>query len=487
MTKLLTKSKYLIGLECLRHLWVHFNAPEKVRKPSVADEFRFKEGNKVGELAKKLFPGGINLPAKDFNDNLFMTKDSLNEDKPLFEAGFKFGNCFSRADILVPVGNEWDIIEVKSGTEVKDINVYDVSFQRYVYLNSGLKIRKCFLMHLNKEYFRKGELDIEKLFVKEDITLEVEKILDVKERIDEMFKAISSKTPPKAGLFNEKIIKKGYHDCFAEECVELHDNHVFCLYRGGKLCSELFTEGIEMIKDIPANIELSDKQEIQRECEVTGKVHVDKEAIKSFLAKLEYPIYYLDFETFSTAIPMFDGLKAYSQVPFQFSLHVVKKENEQPEHHAFLYTGSSDPRKEFIEELKKVLGDKGTVLVYNQSFEITRLKELGEHFPEHKKWVEDVLNRVVDLLMPFREFSYYNSKQQGSASIKEVLPAITGKSYEGMEIGDGGTASAEFFRVTYEKCSAEDRKKVLANLLKYCEMDTMAEVDVVEELRRVVN
>ena len=387
----------------------------------------------------------------------------------------------------MPVGNWWDIIEVKSGTKVKDINVHDVSFQKYVYEANGFKIRKCFLLHLNNEYVRKGDLDTENLFVKEDITLDVDRVIKgIKERIDAMFKIISSKELPKAGILTQKLIKEGYHDCLAENCLNMPENHVFCLYRGGKLPYELFENGIENIKDIPSDFKLSDKQNIQRECEIKKKVYVDKEKIKQFLKTLQYPLYYLDFETFSTAIPMFYDLKPYSQVPFQFSLHIVKKEGGKPEHHAFLYNGSGDPREEFANALKKVIGEKGTVLVYNQSFEICRLKELAEYFPEHKKLIEGVLKRIVDLLVPFREFSYYNPKQQGSASIKDVLPAITEKSYKGMEIGDGGTASAEFFNVTYGDCTEEDKKKVRDNLLKYCELVTLAEVMIVDKLREIV-
>lgn len=481
MNQTLTKSKYILGLECSLHLWMTFNHPEKIRKPNLAEEFRMKQGIKVGELARTLFPNGINVSFEDFKENIQKTKESLSKGKPLFEAGFQFENCFSRADILVPAGKEWDIIEVKSGSEVKDINVHDVSFQKYVYENNGLKIRKCFLMHLNKEYFRKGELDVEKLFVKEDISSEVDKINDVQKRINEMFKIIASKTPPKAGVLLKKLIKEGNHDCFTEKCVDLPDNNVFCLYRGGKLSLELFEKGIELIKDIPSDVKLNEKQEIQREC----KIHIDKDKIKDFLKKLKYPIYYLDFETFSTAIPMFDDLKPHSQVPFQFSLHIVKKEGGKPEHHSFLYNGNNDPREEFILALKKVLGSNGSIVVYNQTFEIGRLKELAEHFPLYKDWVENVLKRIIDLLIPFREFSYYNPKQQGSATIKEVLPAITGKSYTGMEIADGGTASVEFFRVTYEECSKEERQKVLQNLLTYCELDTMAEVMVVEGMGKI--
>ena len=487
MNPILTKSNYLVGLECPRHLWIFFNQPEKIRKVTLAEEFKFKEGDKVGQMAKMLFPEGIDLPT-DYKENIRESKDALKKKKPLFEAGFELNNCFSRADILVPVGDKWDIIEVKSGTEVKDINVHDVSFQKYVYESNGLKIRKCFLMHLNKEYFRKGKLDVKKLFVKEDVTSQVNiAIKDIKERIDKMFEIISSDKQPKAGLLIDKMIKEGHHDCFTENCIDdLPENHVFCLYRGNKLACELFENGIMHIKDIPQHVKLNGKQNIQRECEMKKKVYVDKEGIKKFLATLKYPVYYLDFETFSTAIPMFDGLKCYSQVPFQFSLHIVKKEGSKPEHYAFLYNGNGDPREDFVTALKKVIGEKGTVLVYNQSFEIGRLKELAEHFPEHKEWIDNVLKRIVDLLVPFREFSYYNPKQQGSASIKDVLPAITGKRYKGMEIGDGGTASAVFFKMAYEICSEEEKKKIRGNLLKYCELDTLAEVMIVEKLREIV-
>jgi len=444
---------------------------------------------KSDNLLKFFFSDGIDLSIENYSENLQQTKEAIKKDKPLFEAGFTFENCFSRADMLVPVGKEWDIIEVKSGTEVKDINVHDVSFQKYVYEANGLKIRKCFLMHLNKEYFRKGKLDTKKLLVKEDVTSQVNLTMKgIKERIDKMFEIIILDKPPKAGLLINQLIKEGNHDCFTENCIDnLPENNVFCLYRGGKLSCELFEKGILNLKDIPQNVKLNGKQNIQRECELKKEVYIDKEKIKEFLTTLKYPVYYLDFETFSTAIPMFDGLKAYSQVPFQFSLHIVKKEESKPEHYAFLYDGNGDPREEFAVALKDLIGEKGTVLVYNQSFEIGRLKEIAEHFPEHKQWVDNVLTRIADLLVPFREFSYYNPKQQGSASIKKVLPAITEKSYKGMEIGDGGTASVEFFNATYGTYTEEEKKKVRENLLKYCELDTLAEVMIVEKLKGLVN
>ncbi len=478
---LLTKSKYLAGLQCPRYLWALIHDEEKIPDPDVSAQFKFDEGTKVGELATKLFPEGINVPFEDFKDNLKKSKELLNEKKPLFEAGFRDGDCFSRADILVPVGDKWDIIEVKSGTSVKEVNVHDMSFQKHCYEAQGLKIRKCFLMHLNKEYVRKGEIDLEKLFVKDDITSEVEELMkDIKKKIDYLLEVINKDKYPEAIIGPQC---KDPYECPLTECWDfLPENHVFHLYRGGKKSLQLFEDGIHAIRDIPENFKLNDKQGIQKDCEINEKVHIHKESIKHFLKTLQYPLYYLDFETFSNAVPMFDGLKPYSQVCFQFSLHVVEKEGNKPKHYEFLYSGNDDPREEFILALKKVLGYKGSVVVYNQSFEINRLKELGEQFPEHKDWIENTIGRIVDLLIPFRNFSYYNPSQKGSASIKKVLPALVGKDYSGMEIGDGATASVEFYNMTYN-----GGKDVREALLKYCELDTLAEVMIVEKLKELVN
>ena len=106
MNPILTKSKYLLGLECPRHLWITFNQPEKIRKVTLAEEFKFSEGDKVGQLAKTLFSDGIDIPVENYSENLQQTKEVMKKGKPLFEAGFAFENCFSRADILVPVGKE---------------------------------------------------------------------------------------------------------------------------------------------------------------------------------------------------------------------------------------------------------------------------------------------------------------------------------------------------------------------------------------------
>lgn len=482
---LLTKSKYLNGLQCPLLLWVTFNDKNSIPPVDLATQATFDAGNLVGELAKKLFPGGVDVPQGDFMGNINATKKLIQSRNIIFEAGIMNKNCYSRADILVPVAdNEWDIYEVKSSTSVKPVNISDISFQKYVYENSGLKIRKCFLTRINNNYVRNGEIDVNKLFKSEDITSDVEsEIIGIQDRIYEMFKIIASSEPN---------IKIGPHctdpyACPITKCSDhIPKNSVFDLSRIGKKGFELYNDGLLNIKDIPLSYKLNEKQNIQRACELSSKVHVDKKAIKDFLDKLIYPLHYLDFETFNEAIPLFENVKPYQQIPFQYSLHTVEK-NNNIKHFEFLYNGSSDPRLEFIQSLKNSLGNNGSVVVYNESFEKARLLELAEIYPEYKEWVDSVILRFIDLLIPFRNFDYYNSLQVGSASIKKVLPALTGKTYSDLDIGDGATASISYMNIFAGKITGLEKEKIRADLLKYCSLDTEGMIWIVDELNKLIN
>jgi len=487
MSYKLSKSNYLSGLECPRYLWTVMKYPERKRKETIAEEFNFKEGIFVGELAKQLYPKGISIPFDDYLENILKTKEFLNKNKTLIEAGFEYDNCFARADFLVPNGEGWDILEVKKGTRVKNRNIHDLSFQKYIFEENGLEIKKCFLLYLNKKYVRSGELDIWNLFVKEDVSTDVDNEMEfVKERIDGIFEFISSNEMPEPGYLLPKIIKNNSHNCFTERCLELPPNNVFCLYGSKRLVSLLFKAGIKTIKDTPEKFLLNDNQKIQRECEIKEKPHIDKEKIKEFLEELTYPYYYLDFETFSTAIPMFNGLNPYFKVPFQFSLHVDQGDGGKIKHFEYLYNEKDDPREEFLLELQKVLGESGSIIVYYKSFEIGRLNELAERFPDHKEWINNVILRIIDLRDPFRKFSYYNPEQQGSASLKAVFSAMTEMSYEALEIRDGRTAPVEFLRINYEECDELKKQKVRSDLLQYCKQDTLAQVKIIEKLRELV-
>jgi hypothetical protein len=190
----------------------------------------------------------------------------------------------------------------------------------------------------------------------------------------------------------------------------------------------------------------------------------------------------MDFETFMTAVPLYDGTYPYQAIPFQFSAHVVEAPGARSKHHAFLAKGKGDPRPDFLAALKEAIGPEGTILVYYEAFEKSRLKELAAAFPEYKSWTADISKRIVDLLVPFRDFSYYHPSQTGSASLKKVMPAVTGIGYENLEIGHGDIASLRYMQSAFGNISAEERRQIRKDLLKYCGQDTGGMVSIVEQL-----
>ena len=484
--RLLSKSKYLNGLQCHKYLWVKLNEPDRVPRFDASTQQRFNQGHLVGEFAKKQFPDGIDIPAGGFTENLKQTDELLIKRKPLFEAGIMADNAFSRIDILEPVSNnEWDIIEVKSSTRIKNIHIDDVSFQKYCCEQYGLKIRNCFLMTVNNEYIRESDIDTAGLLTMTKITDRVDRATNgIRQRVDSMFTTIGSEKCPDVTI--GKQCNSPYECPLKEECWSfLPENNIFDMYGSKKDAYELFEQGIYSFKDIPDDFPLSGKQEIQKACEISGKPRIDKKSIGEFLNKLKYPLYYLDFETFSGAIPLFDGTRPYQQIPFQFSLHVVDEENATARHCSFLADGTGDPRSEFVASLKNVLGNSGSIVVYSQSFEKGVLRALATMFPEYNDWVEDMNDRVIDLLAPFRSFHYYDSRQKGSASIKKVLPVLTGKSYDHLDISDGMNASLAFLGIISNSASAEERVKIRKDLEKYCALDTEGMIWIVDKLKEL--
>ncbi len=486
--KLLTKSNYLIGLQCPKYLWIVLNEGEKITPPDLATLHKFKEGYLVDELAKRFFPTGTDIPGDDFMAGIVQTKELITQGKLLFGAAILYDRIYSRIDILTPsVDNAWNIIEVKSSTKVKPEHLDDVSFQKHCCEKAGLKIEKCFLMHVNNEYVKEGEIVPKEFFSMEDITTKVNAVTPgIEQRIDDMLSIINSSKCPNISI--SKKCDAPYECPLKEYCWDfLPSGHIFELYDGGSKLFQLFETGIHSIKDIPADIPLTARQEIQKDCRLSGKPHISNENIKAFLNTLSYPEYYLDFETFGPCMPIFDGTRPYQKIPFQFSLHVVKDEGDKPQHFYFLADSTDDPRLGFLSSLKDALKDKdgGSIIVYNQFFEKNILKELGISYPDYQEWIDNILGRIKDLLDIFKSFAYYHPDQGGSTSIKNVLPVLAGKGYKGMGIKSGVGASLAFLEMTYGDVPEERRNKIREDLKQYCCLDTEGMLLIVEKIRKL--
>ena len=482
---ILSKSKYLNGLQCPRLLWVAVREPNRIQ---LSDKTKavFEQGQDVGALAQQLYRGGITVRGS-FSENLRHTRQVLPLRRTLFEPGFTAPGVYCRLDILSPNGKvKWDIIEVKSTTRVKREHLDDVAFQLYVCTLNRLDIGRCFLAHLNPEYVRRGEICPDELFLAEDITEEItSSTYRIDERIEEMRDIASSDNCPDGEIGHK--CNEPYECPLISECwAHLPRNHVMTLYRGKQLGESLIKKGIFRIADIDG-VMLNNKQAIQHACILSNEVFLDKESMSHFLKCLKYPLYFMDFETINPAIPLFDRTSPYQHIPFQFSVHQVTEEGASPNHFSFLADVTGDPRPSFMAELIDSIGPKGSIIAYNAAFEQNILKECAQVMPWYGDWIENSCSRLVDLMSPFRDFLYYHPDQHGSISLKQVMPALTGISYEDLPINKGDTASREYLRINFGDASEAEQACTRAHLLQYCCQDTCGMVEMVNKMHGLIS
>lgn len=483
----LSKSRYLRGLQCHKSLWLVTHKPE-LREESEATSQTFSQGLEIGELARDIFPDGVLIPydGLSIEEQVEETQKILTKAKVVYEAAFMHNGVFVKADILRKARGGWELYEVKGSSKVKDIYLDDTAVQYHVITGSGLTVTKAFVVHLNTSYHREGKLDLDKLFTRQNVTTDVlERQADIKKEIAAQKRMLKGNEPDVAiGPW----CNSPYECDFMCHCwKDVPKDSVFDLAGKGVDTFDLYRQGIVKLKDIPSDL-LKGKQLQQVEATRGKKTIVNKEKLSEFLDSLWYPLYFLDFETFEVTIPEHDGLHPFQQVPFQYSLHWQKRAGGKLYHTEYLAKPGIDPRKEITDRLLADIPEGACVLAYWKSFESNRLKELAEQFPRKKKRLQSIIDNMVDLIEPFKARNLYSWKQQGSHSIKAVLPAfVKGMSYDNMEIGNGMAAMDAYHRM----CDLVDKPKELAkirkDLLDYCNQDTLAMVQLLEILKAKAN
>ena len=352
-----------------------------------------------------------------------------------------------------------------------------------IFVKNGIKIKNCFIEYINKDYIKQGNVNPGELVLQEDVTGEVNQIDDIEKNSEKYIGIIEQAKPPEVSISGK--CNKPYECSLKDKCRgSLPEYHVLQLTNWRKYW-ELFERGILDIKDIPKDELLSsNKDRVIREAVDGNKIMIDEDKIRNFLKELQYPLYYLDFETFDTAIPIFDQSRPYQKIPFQYSLH-IQGENSKIKHFDFLARRGKDPRTELLDRLEKEIGQTGSVVVFNKTFEIGVLKKLAEDFPEYESFIKNTINRIIDLAEPFKSFDYYNPIQKGSYSLKAVLPAITGKDYSDLKISDGTDASMQYF-YSHIKADLKNIDEIRNNLLKYCCLDTEGMIWIIDELKKII-
>ena len=382
----ISKSKFVAGCQCVKRLYWQVHEPKLAAEPDASDQAIMQQGHEVGMLARQLFPGGVEVRSdRGLDEAIRATRELVaNREVPaIYEGLFEHGGVLVRVDVLHRRrDSRWRLIEVKSTTEVKDQHLDDLSIQYRVVSRAGLDVGSCCLAHVNRNYiFDGGMVDPWRFFRIRNVTRQV---VNLQPKLTfQLRAAFTVLSMPKA-----PDIAPGNHcttpvTCeFFDRCnLPLPDDHVGCLPRiHASAVEELEEIGVQSIHDIPPEFELTEIQRRAADCVRTGESWFSPE-LANELAKLNYPLYFLDFETVNRAIPRVPGMRPYDHLPFQWSVHVQRAPESKLEHFEFLATDDSDPRREFISSLSAALGEAGNILVYS-SFESQRLSELASWFPE---------------------------------------------------------------------------------------------------------
>lgn len=493
----LSKSQYVRGLQCVKSLWLKKYKRDVLKAPDSATEAIFERGNEVGELACRLFPNGIEVAfdGNDYEGMLKKTQELIADGiKNIYEASFAFEGLFAAVDILrIHQDESVSIYEVKSSTEVKDVYLHDASIQYYILRGLRYEVKSANIVHINNKYVRDGELEIEKLFSIVDIT---DDVVGLQEDIPNHLKHFASYLSDKEV---EPSLDIGEHcfapyDCDAYEYCwktqkKIPDYSVFNIsgLRKDKQFA-LYKQGVRELHEIEDISVFSAAQQIQIISEKTQKEIINKEAIVEFLQTLKYPLYHLDFETFQHAIPQWNGISPFVQIPFQYSLH-KEEENGELRHYEFLAREGVDPRYELACCLVTDIPRDATVLAYNMGFEKGVIRKLAAEFSELHEHLMDIHDNIKDLMTPFMTKNYYTPAMRGSYSIKHVLPALVPemqRAYKELgSVQNGGEAMRTYATLAHLE-DKEEVARLREALLSYCELDTLAMVKILNTLKERV-
>ncbi len=473
MKPTLSKTDFIQFLNCPKSLWLLKNKPELYPVEEFTEYAKklTAEGDEVERHVKLL----IDLQ-EDANSYFFQTVFDTND------------GLFARADMVLknPDGSI-DLFEIKSSTSVKETNPHnqlkDAAFQSIAAQRTGAVVRKFFIVHLNGDYIRDGDVNADELLVFSDVTEKVNAVLSETE--EEIVDVLSL-------LAKEKIdesscsclhLSRGHHcNSFGYFNPQLPKPSIYNLPRLSVSKRKLFVgEGRFDLGDIKLD-EVSRLQKPVLLSYQSGAPYVDLPDIKNFFEELSYPLYFLDYETYASAIPIVSGAKPQSPIPFQFSLHRLDLDGELT-HSEFLAENPEMPLN-LVTVLEQSIGEIGSIITWNRSFENTQNKMMATLYPEYGRFLKSVIERTVDLQDVFKT-GYVDIRFKGSTSIKKVLPVCVPElSYEGMDISDG-TEAMQGWITMLELPRGQEKNDKHRALLEYCKLDTNGMVSLFEFAQRL--
>jgi hypothetical protein len=463
---MLSKTGFLTFLEAPMHLWAKSHNQLTEQPPSIMDQHLAHQGQEIENLARQYIEQVLLSPSQ----RLF------------WQAAFDDGRYQIRADALIldQETGEYDLYEIKSGTSIRKAHEYDLAFQ-VVLLETLIPLRRASLLHIDNTYLHGQQLELEGFFITEDIT---DRIQERKDEVVALRREAWQVTQMAAPSPLPACTKPGSCPCPDLCHPDLPPNPIYNLPYLGKKALTLRDMGVLAIEEIPSNFQLSLRQRQHVEAIRQGVPIINAQAIQTSLAEMQYPLYFLDYETFNPAIPLFPGYQPYEQIVFQYALFVIQAPGAEPQHYEALIADGRDPAPLIVQSLVRNIGSEGSVVVWNKPFEAGRNQDLARHCPAHAEQLLGINERLFDLMLIFRDGHFIHPDFKGSTSLKAVLPALCPDlGYNEMAIPDGETAMLTWHQLHTGTIPAEERPKTIAAMKAYCKMDTFGMVAIWNKLQ----
>ena len=497
---ILDKTNYQNWRTCARYGWNIFN---KKYDPYDEDEaYKFKEGYRVEKFALELFPNGHSISGEQAIV-LKQTKDLIGRpgSKILYQAtALSPDNFLAKADIIrVNEDKSLDLYEIKATGSPGldgDTNTYnrtrflhDIAFQSMVFQKSGYKIANLFLIYVNKEYvLGPAEIDLQTFF----------KIREVNDEAAELAEAVAQEAKVAQAAYAAKeepvcdcLLKAQKSRCktFLHFNPELNsENSILTISRiQAKKLAELRQQNILSVTDISEDLKetlgFSEKQQRQIEVAQSGRTVIKKAEIKQKLGQIKAPLYFLDYETINYAIPVLRKTRPYQQIPFQFSLYILKTPESEPVYYDYLMQAADEQEMaNLIDHLSAGIGSEGSIIAWHAAAERGFQKNLGFLRPEKEEFFETLNQRLFDLETIFTSQAYMHPAFEGKTSLKKVLPVLVPSlNYSDLNIQEGSLASHRWDTALTE--TPHIKEQIFDDLRKYCQRDTLAMVEIYKHLK----
>lgn len=497
---LVSKTLFQEFIFCPKNIWLKLHKPELLQKFKLSDYelHLIEQGNEVESVARGLFPAGVLVSESGERAVADTIRLMAEKSSAIFQATFIQDGFIVRNDVLKydPENACWDLYEIKAANSIKENakernHIVDIAFQASVLRRSNIPVGKYFHMRLNKEYVRAGDLDLQSLFIIEDVSEQVKECLpNVEEKMEIARQYLNQENEPGGGCECVYAVRSNHCATFPHTNPKIpeYSIHDIANIRKKKLVAlmEKNVYGIGEIEDSD-EFEFSDKQKNQIQAYRLNKPVIDTELIRRELALLTFPLYFFDYEAYGPAIPAFNGYSPYKHIPFQFSLHVLRTPESAPEQYEYLHTELSDPSEAIANALEKhIVG--GTTVVWYAPYEKRIDKEIGLRLPQYKDFFERINSSIYDLRDVFFNQHYIHNDFKGKTSIKKVLPVIAPElSYDGLEIQGGADASKAWWEMVGPCTPDAKRQEIERNLREYCGRDTYALYVIWKHLKEMID